>query len=391
MNNLFEKYPVIAYDNKVATNILTRIQFDKTLIKDTQLFHPYTIRDGQRADVLAHDYYGDSRYVWLIYLSNSIIDPYFNWPLTDEQFRKYLIKKYGSVEKSQNKVAFYRIDYENDDRILSPSLFDQLPKSLKKYWKPIFGEINTISGYERNDSSEARETNKVIYLNVDDTSIFAVEDKVTTTSEYTQINIVTNSSVFLDEIITQGDATGRIIYNFNTDSSPKSLLIKTISGSFQSNSTNVTSNSIGTATILSVSQSSLTSEGTVKSISGNTLVVQHVSGKFYSDYGYLSYEEEAGRGPLHTELGLEITTEQSSNRLYKKNTEQFAYLTETVNEVNDEFGKAINVSITDLEYIYWTPVSCFTYETELNDSRKFIYLLDSSYLNKIEKEIADLI
>lgn len=391
MNNLFEKFPIISYNNQVATNILTKIQLNSKILKDTQIFHPYTIKDGQRADVLAHDYYGDSRYVWLIYMCNSLVDPYFNWPLTDEQFRRYLIKKYGSVENSQKKIAFYRIDYENDDRILSPSTFDNLPKSLKQYWKPIFGEINTITGYERRDSTEARETNKMIYVEVDDTSNFSNGDIVYSEAKYTQIIVNTTNEVKLDETITQGDASGIVMWNYSTDNSPKILLVKVTSGTFSANATNVTSNSIGSASILSTSYANLYSEATVKSVSGNTLILHHVSGKFDSDHNYIAFESSTDRGQLNTESGLQITTDQSTNKLYNKNTNEYSYITEVVNEVYDTFGKVLNVSITDLEYAYWTPVNYFTYETELNDSKKFIYLIDKSYLNSIEREISALL
>lgn len=391
MNNLFEKFPTISYNNRVATNLLTKIQLNSKIIKDTQIFHPYTIRDGQRADILAHDYYGDSRYVWLIYMCNNIIDPYFNWPLTDEQFRKYIIKKYGSVENSQNKIAFYRIDYENDDRILTPSTFDSLPKQLKQYWKPIFGEINTITGYERRDSTEARETNKMIYLDVDDTSNFSNGDIVYSEARYTQLIVSTSSEIKLNETITQGDAVGTIMWNYSPDNSPKIILVKVTSGAFSANATNATSNSIGTASVLNTSFANLYSEATVKSVSGNTLILHHVSGKFDSDHNFVAYESPTMQAQLSTESGLLISTDQSSNKLYNKKTNAFSYITEVVNEVYDTFGKVLNVSISDLEYNYWTPVNYFTYETELNDSKKFIYLIDKSYLNNIEREISALL
>jgi len=391
MNNFFEKFPIISYQNNPAINLLSKIQFDKTNLTNTQLFHPYTLRDGERPDVLAFDYYGDSRYAWIIYLTNRIVDPYYSWPLTDEEFKRYLIKKYGSVENAYKKIAYYRVETESDDRILTESLYEQLPAILKKYWNPIFGENENIIGYDRKKLDEARETNQTVYLEVDDTSVYNIDDIVTTNTSYTQLTIDTNQTIQLNETIQQGSAVGTVFWNFSVDTYPKTILVRTTNGIFTANSTNAVSNSIGTSTILNVSTTNLVSEATVKGISNNRLIVQHVLGKFESNYGYLEYEGSTGTGELVTENNEVITSETTSSALYVKNTDKFAFIMNVTDEVLDSNGNTINKTISDLEYVYWEPVSSFIYELELNDSKKFIYLLDKTYLNKTEKQVSDIL
>jgi hypothetical protein len=68
---------------------------DQTKTKGT-VFYPYTIRDGERADAIAFDYYDNTDYTWLIYIVNNIIDPYYDWPLTETNFDKFISKKYES-------------------------------------------------------------------------------------------------------------------------------------------------------------------------------------------------------------------------------------------------------------------------------------------------------
>lgn len=48
-------------------------------------------------------------------------------------------------------------------------------------------------------------------------------------------------------------------------------------------------------------------------------------------------------------------------------------------------------SIPDDEFIYWEPVSFLTYETELNDSRGVVTLLDNRYAQQAERELRVLL
>lgn len=389
MNNYFEKFPTISYANNVVNNIITKIQISKTSLKDTRLYHPYTLREGERADVLAQNYYGDSRYSWMIYLVNNIVDPYFQWPMNDQEFSSFINKKYGSMEKAIKNIAFYRVEYEQDDRMFTPSEYSTLPAPLKKYWSPIYNNETTI-GYERSHLYEARETNRTIYIDVDDVSLFAVGDIVTSNLVTTQITLDTTNDIVLDETISQGDATGIIFWNYTTDSYPKIVSLKNVSGVFNANTTNAISNSIGSATILNVDTTTIVSEGTIKAITGNTLIVQHITGKFSSDFNYLNYESNNSSDNLTTELS-QVLLSDSTGVLYIKGTDISSYIVDVINDVVDSSGNSINATIPDKEYIYWAPVDSYKYESELNESRKFIYLIDKSYLNKVEKEISQLI
>jgi hypothetical protein len=55
---------------------------------------PYTITEEDRAEDVSYLYYGTVDYVWAIYLANNIIDPYFEWPMTQRNFDRYIESKY---------------------------------------------------------------------------------------------------------------------------------------------------------------------------------------------------------------------------------------------------------------------------------------------------------
>ena len=95
----FAGFPLIKYNNEVVRDISVRIDILESVRSDPYAFLPYTVKDGERAEEVAYLYYGDPRYVWVVYLSNNIIDPYFGWPLDNYQFEQTLAKTYAARAK----------------------------------------------------------------------------------------------------------------------------------------------------------------------------------------------------------------------------------------------------------------------------------------------------
>ena len=59
----------------------------------------YQIKDGDTPRSLANLLYGSERYEWIFYCMNSIVNPYYDWPLSEDSFyemieTKYLNKKF---------------------------------------------------------------------------------------------------------------------------------------------------------------------------------------------------------------------------------------------------------------------------------------------------------
>lgn len=104
----FAQFPTIEYNTLYMKNIMLNAQIIEEVLKKYEVFHEYTIKDGQRADHIARDYYGDPYYTWIVYLSNKIVDPYTQWPLEYEDLLRYIEKKYGvNVNATKNMVSHY--------------------------------------------------------------------------------------------------------------------------------------------------------------------------------------------------------------------------------------------------------------------------------------------
>jgi len=113
MSNYFSHFPKVSYDisnngdSLNVVNIMKRFVVDAILNRRLSVFYDYDIRDGDRPDTIAHKYYGDSKYDWVILLVNDIIDPMYDWPLEQNNFNNFIINKYGSIADAQSQVHHY--------------------------------------------------------------------------------------------------------------------------------------------------------------------------------------------------------------------------------------------------------------------------------------------
>lgn len=119
MSRYFQYFPQVTHTSEKLTDITKRAKFYEKIQSDPYVFLPYTIEEGLRADQVAYYYYGDANLVWLVYLANNIIDPYYDWPLTSEELYDMIAKKYESQAGTKGlDVAKWASDTNITDNIL---------------------------------------------------------------------------------------------------------------------------------------------------------------------------------------------------------------------------------------------------------------------------------
>ena len=105
MSKYFSKFPKLIYTRQgvsnLATDILTRIDTIKGVLDNTSLFYKYNIQEGDTPEMIASKYYGDAELHWIVLIFNTIIDPFYDWPMHYQQFILYLTDKYGSPATAQ--------------------------------------------------------------------------------------------------------------------------------------------------------------------------------------------------------------------------------------------------------------------------------------------------
>ena len=223
MSTYFSHIPSTIYNGVAATNIITRARFKQSVLDKSAVYYPYQIKSGERPEQIAESYYGNQNYDWVIYLANEITDPYYEWFKTDEEINALLVKKFGSIQAAQTRVAYYGVNYQTDDRVISTSVYGAFTGAVKKYWMPILGYNEQVINYQRKELDLYAETNQVVSL------------------------VGTFTTVSENDKITQGSASGFVKYASTTN-----IVLQHITGTFAAGSA-----SCGTVTAATVINQSI--------------------------------------------------------------------------------------------------------------------------------------
>lgn len=126
----FRYLPKTDYSSNTATNIIVRAKIRDEVRRNTIVLYPYTIIEGDRPDIIAHKYYGTSDLAWLVFYSNDIVDPIYDWPLTYSDFNSYIIAKYESIEDAQQTIQYY---YDAYGLIIDETTYLALPENERSF------------------------------------------------------------------------------------------------------------------------------------------------------------------------------------------------------------------------------------------------------------------
>lgn len=144
---LLYRLPNVQYNQYTMKNLLAKISTVKENYDKFAIYYPYSIKDGERPDTIAFDYYGSSTYAWLVMLANNITDYYSEWPLDYRDFYEYLKDKYGYVHELKNDVDHYvyvGIGGQSSEEIaeknykMTPTTYSFLTNIEKSGWAAVY-------------------------------------------------------------------------------------------------------------------------------------------------------------------------------------------------------------------------------------------------------------
>ena len=118
MSRYFRNLPNFEYISRInerktnkdfltVKNLFRRPIIREDLFTDFMSFTKYRIVGDERPDEIAYDVYGESDLDWVVLLSNNIINIRDEWPLSQHDYRNYLIEKYGNDTSEIDKIKFY--------------------------------------------------------------------------------------------------------------------------------------------------------------------------------------------------------------------------------------------------------------------------------------------
>ena len=142
----FDKFPLVQYDIskdgnvRLATDILRRVAFREKVLEQAGLFEEYYVEEGETPEIVAEKVYGDPEMHWVVMLFNEIIDPKYDFPLSESQLERFLDKTYPGK-------AYY-LDSNTDNVpvtknfVVGEDVFFGLNKGLVREWDPVTQKLN---------------------------------------------------------------------------------------------------------------------------------------------------------------------------------------------------------------------------------------------------------
>ena len=207
----FDKFQVINYANTVAVNLTQRSVVLNSVYSNPNLYYLYNIKPYERPDTIADEYYQDQYMSWILYLTNKMVDPYYDWNLDQDTFDAFIIKKYDSYENASSKVKYFRNNWYTQPEQISVSQYTNIVSangSLARYYNPTYLDDtkNTIpNGYVRKREDWEYNTNRVVSYAVANGSAFVSDEIVNVTFNANstgrgQVSFSNSSTVILQHL-----------------------------------------------------------------------------------------------------------------------------------------------------------------------------------------------
>ncbi len=204
METYFTKFPNTVYNDTSCTDITKRVSISQKILRRKNLFYLYEIENDLRPEQVSNYYYNDPAYEWLIYLQNEIIDPYYGWYISENDFNNMIVDTYGSYEKALQKIKYYQLNWFGELSDISVSFYNNnLPDVLKKYYVPDYGAGVKIVSYKLREEDWIVNTNKIMKLNLSSFITSNVNGNSFTTSEIVNIkqNYATSETTANAEVV----------------------------------------------------------------------------------------------------------------------------------------------------------------------------------------------
>lgn len=168
----FIYFPKIKYNNMSSINLLSKVSLIREYNNLYDRFYNYTVKEGERPDIIAYKEYGDSSLDWVIYIINEMIDPYSDWVMDDRTFIIYLEDKYGvNAQKLKSTLIdssihhyYYKGLTSDTQEIISSYNYTMNKETYDKLGSPNGWVAKSIFDYE-NELNESKRNIKLLRSN----------------------------------------------------------------------------------------------------------------------------------------------------------------------------------------------------------------------------------
>lgn len=102
--NFFSEFPKTSYtlddyqSRQVVVDIFKRVIVSKEYFENSLYYEEYEVLHGETPEEVSYRFYGTTDLSWAILMFNDIIDPRFDWPVSEESLYKIVEEKYGGPQ-----------------------------------------------------------------------------------------------------------------------------------------------------------------------------------------------------------------------------------------------------------------------------------------------------
>ena len=174
-------------------NIFARIKLIDDIVPGSTLLEDYFVKDGERPDTIAMDFYSDPGLDWIVMMINNIKNLYSDWPMSKSVFEEYVNSKYDDVEAIHH---YETVEQKYEGEIILPGGLE-----VGEAYRFVTPEGNTLSAedsrgpvdnyiYELRKNDKKREIYVLRPALVDEfIEIFTNEMKFTPSTEFVSENL----------------------------------------------------------------------------------------------------------------------------------------------------------------------------------------------------------
>ena len=105
MTKYFKQFPLLEYNlsgvngnSQEVTDIFRRVKVRSKIADNVTLFDKFDVHEGEKPEDVAYKAYGDADYFWVICLINNVVNRYYDWPLDEYNFQRYVADKYANPD-----------------------------------------------------------------------------------------------------------------------------------------------------------------------------------------------------------------------------------------------------------------------------------------------------
>lgn len=174
--NFFSDYPKISYTlddyetRQVVVDIFKRVVLSKEYLENSLYFEEYEVQHGETPEEISYRFYGTTNLNWAVLMFNDIMDPRFEWPVSEESLYKIVEQKYGgpqnifTINRAKNSKGyqvetFFLLTEDSSHEEPSRILFEN-PNNENINTPIVYQDSIEIADFESNFEVETEKNEK---------------------------------------------------------------------------------------------------------------------------------------------------------------------------------------------------------------------------------------